>query len=47
MRAWAEDKSEAKSKAKIARIAAEASERAEIEAKVSSMERADAVKRKT
>ena len=45
MMEWAE--TEARSKAGIARIAAKASKRAKIEAKVRSRERADAAKRKT
>ena len=45
MRAWAEAK--ARAKAEISRIAAEASERAKIESKVRSMERADAAESKT
>ena len=48
MKAWAEAEAEAEAKAKaeIARIAAEENERANIEAKVRLMERADAANRK-
>ena len=45
VRVWT--KAEVRAKAKIARITAKASERANIEAKVRSRERADAAKRKT
>ena len=49
MRAWDESKAEAEArmKAEIARIAAKASERANIKAEVRSMEMTEAAKRKT